>query len=125
MYLTLTEGNHLQDHFVENIVPQSMFSLAVVNPDFELLFFSPLFSGRADPCTVCEDNTSTPMEIASDQTIDRKEVLAILGEFAELPVSGTLEMLSKLMYRDGEEKTKKDFRKLLSLLPVEAVGENI
>ena len=53
-----------------------MFSLAVVNPDLELLFFSPLFSGRADPCAVCEDNTSTPMEIASG--INRSDICELL-----------------------------------------------
>ena len=77
--------------------------------------------GRVDPCAVCADNTSTPMEIAS-RDIDRKEVLAILGEFTEMPLSVKLEHLSRLMYGDEtKEERKAEFQKLLSSLPVESV----
>ena len=81
--------------------------------------------GRVDPCAVCADNTSTPMEIAS-RDIDRKEVLAILGEFTEMPLSVKLEHLSRLMYgEESEEERKEEFQKLLSSLPLESVRAKI
>ena len=65
------------------------------------------------------------MEIAS-RDIDRKEVLAILGEFTEMPLSVKLEHLSRLMYgEESEEERKAEFQKLLSSLPVESVRAKI
>ena len=61
------------------------------------------------------------MEIAYGQ---RKEVLAILEEFTEIPVSAKLEQLSRLMYPEESKEAKEEFQKLLSTLPVESVREN-
>ena len=77
--------------------------------------------GRVDPCAVCAENTSTPMEIAS-ANYDRKEVLAILGEFTEMPISVKLKQLSSIMYGDeSKDERKEEFQKILSSLPVESV----
>ena len=91
--------------------------------DLRVYFLLQTSSGRADPCAVCEENTSTPMEIAARED-DRKEVLAILGEFTEIPDRVKLAQLSKLMYVNAEE-TKEDFQKILSLVPVESVRAKI
>ena len=63
------------------------------------------------------------MEIAYGDD-DKKEVLAILEEFTEIPVSAKLEHLSRLMYREESKEAKEEFQKLLSTLPVESVREN-
>ena len=77
--------------------------------------------GRVDPCAVSDScHPSTPMEIAYGQ---RKEVLAILEEFTEIPVSAKLEQLSRLMYPEESKEAKEEFQKLLSTLPIESVRE--
>ena len=73
---------------------------------------------------MCEQNSSTPIEIAS-ATVEREEVLSILGEFTEIPDILKLEQLSRLMYVNAEEETKEEFRKLLSTLPVKSVRAKI
>ena len=65
---------------------------------------------------------STPMEIAYGDD-DKKEVLAILEEFTEIPVSAKLEHLSRLMYREESKEAKQEFQKLLNTLPIESVRE--
>lgn len=62
------------------------------------------------------------MEIAYGDD-DKKEVLAILEEFTEIPVSAKLEHLSRLMYREESKEAKEEFQKLLSTLPIESVRE--
>ena len=73
---------------------------------------------------MCEQNSSTPIEIAS-ATEERREVFSILGEFTEIPDILKLEQLSRLMYVNAEEETKEEFRKLLSTLPVKSVRAKI
>ena len=51
-------------------------------------------------------------------------MVALLGEFTEIPDSVKLEQLSKLMYSTNKE-AKEDFQKSLSLLPVELVRAKI
>ena len=87
-------------------------------------------SGRVDPCGVTAENTSTPVEIASREVdpldlVERAEVLSILGEFTEIPDSLKFELVSKLNYWNDEEETKKQFRKLLSSLPLQLVRAKI
>ena len=62
------------------------------------------------------------MEIAYGDD-DKKEVLAILEEFTEIPVSAKLEHLSRLMYREESKEAKEEFQKLLSTLPIKSVRE--
>ena len=65
------------------------------------------------------------MEIAS-KDIDRKGVLAILGEYTEMPLSVKLEHMSRLMYgEESDEERKAEFQKLLSSLPIESVRSKI
>ena len=78
---------------------------------------------RVDPCAVCEEQTSTPITIASSREYNR-EMVALLGEFTGIPDSVKLEQLSKLMYSTNKE-AKEDFQKSLSLLPVELVRAKI
>ena len=68
------------------------------------------------------EHPSTPMEIAYGDD-DKKEVLAILEEFTEIPVSAKLEHLSRLMYREESKEAKQEFQKLLNTLPIESVRE--
>ena len=63
------------------------------------------------------------MAIASSREYNR-EMVALLGEFTEIPDSVKLEQLSKLMYSTNKG-AKEDFQKSLSLLPVELVRAKI
>ena len=69
---------------------------------------------------MCEGHSSTPIELAS-KVKDLGELLNILEEFIEIPVSAKLDKLSVMMEINNEEDTKEAFQKLLSSLPRDLV----
>ena len=69
---------------------------------------------------MCEGHSATPIELAS-KVKDLGELLNILEEFIEIPVSAKLDKLSVMMEINNEEDTKEAFQKLLSSLPRDLV----
>ena len=74
---------------------------------------------------MCEEEgrgqyTKTPVEIAAKEYTG--EMLNILGEFTEIPESVKLEKMSDLLFvYEKQEEAKKQFRILLSSLPLDSV----
>ena len=83
-----------------------------------------IFFGRVDPCAVCEDKPTTPLEIAEKE--ESGELLKLLGKFAKIPDIVKLQKLSSLMYmrKEYEEEAKEQFRDLLRTLPKDSVSGN-
>ena len=72
---------------------------------------------------MCEGYSSTPIELAT-KVKDLGDLLNILEEFIEIPVSAKLDKLSVMMEINNEEDTKEAFQKLLSSLPKDLVRAN-
>ena len=83
-----------------------------------------IFFVRVDPCAVCEDKPTTPLEIAEKE--ESGELLKLLGKFAKIPDIVKLQKLSSLMYmrKEYEEEAKEQFRDLLRTLPKDSVRGN-
>ena len=92
---------------------------------FEFVEYKHIFFGRVDPCAVCEDKPTTPLEIAEKE--ESGELLKLLGKFAKIPDIVKLQKLSSLMYmrKEYEEEAKEQFRDLLRTLPKDSVRGNI
>ena len=69
---------------------------------------------------MCEGYSSTPIELAT-KVKDLGDLLNILEEFIEIPVSAKLDKLSVMMEINNEEDTKEAFQKSLSSLPRDLV----
>ena len=88
---------------------------------FEFVEYKHIFFVRVDPCAVCEDKPTTPLEIAEKE--ESGELLKLLGKFTKIPDDMKLRKLSQLMYKE-EEEAKEQFRDLLRTLPKDSVRGN-